>query len=50
MSDEATAFTERHSLLWDGTPDHGLDYISRPTAKGTENYFSSSVFHLLHVR
>ncbi|MFG1992112.1 RHS repeat-associated core domain-containing protein [Actinoplanes sp. NPDC048988] len=45
--DEATAFMEQNSLLWDGDAGHGLDYISRPTARGTEHYFSSKVFHLL---
>ena len=42
--DDATNFMEQNSLLWDGDASHGLDYISRPTAIGTENYFSSNVF------
>ncbi len=42
--DEATAFMERNSLLWGGDASHGLDYISRPTATGTEHYFSSDIF------
>jgi hypothetical protein len=45
--DEATAFMEQNSLLWDGDASHGLDYISRPTNRGTEHYFSSNVFDLL---
>jgi len=45
--DDATAFMERNSLLWDGNAGHGLDYISRPTARGTEHYFSSNIFHML---
>jgi hypothetical protein len=48
MSDDAaTSFMERYSLLWGGDASHGLDYISRPTARGTEHYFSSGIFHLL---
>src|SRR5262249_14647799 len=46
--DEATSFMEQYSLLWDGDASHGLDYITRPTARGTEHYFSSNIFHLLH--
>lgn len=49
MSDDAASgFMERSSLLWGGDANHGLDYISRPTARGTEHFFSSSVFHLLN--
>jgi hypothetical protein len=33
--------------LWDGDGIHGLDYITRPTARGTEHYFSFNIFHLL---
>lgn len=48
MSDDAaTEFMDRYSLLWDGDASHGLSYISRPTARGTEHFFSSEVFHLL---
>ncbi|MFI1104491.1 hypothetical protein [Streptomyces melanogenes] len=48
MSDDAaTEFMEKYSLLWDGKPTHGLSYITRPTAKGTENYFASTVFLML---
>ncbi|WP_240676743.1 ricin-type beta-trefoil lectin domain protein [Streptomyces sp. B27] len=48
MSDDAaTEFMGRYSLLWDGDASHGLSYISRPTARGTEHFFSSEVFHLL---
>ncbi|MCX4784253.1 RHS repeat domain-containing protein [Streptomyces sp. NBC_01264] len=48
MSDDAaTEFMGRYSLLWDGDASHGLSYISRPTARGTEHFFSSDVFHLL---
>ncbi|MET0494038.1 MAG: RHS repeat-associated core domain-containing protein [Actinoplanes sp.] len=51
MSDDAaTDFMEKHSQLWDGTPNHGLDYISRPTAKGTEHFFSSSIFQHLRFK
>ena len=46
--DDATSFMEQYSLLWDGDASHGLDYITRPTARGTENYFSSNIFHLLN--
>ncbi|MEV7365473.1 polymorphic toxin-type HINT domain-containing protein [Streptomyces sp. NPDC091299] len=46
--DEATSFMEQYSLLWDGDASHGLDYITRPTARGTEHYFSSNIFHLLN--
>jgi hypothetical protein len=48
MSDDAaTSFMERFSLLWDGDASHGLYYISRPTARGTEHYFSSGIFDVL---
>ncbi|MDG4765729.1 polymorphic toxin-type HINT domain-containing protein [Solwaraspora sp. WMMD406] len=48
MSDDAaTAFMEQNSLLWGGNAGHGLDYISRPTARGTEHFFSSGIFDLL---
>ena len=48
--DDASAFMEKNSLLWGGSSDHGLDYISRPVNEnlGTEHYFSSNVFHLLN--
>ena len=46
--DEATSFMERYSLLWDGDASHGLDYISRPTARGIEHFFSSDVFDMLN--
>ncbi|MGW1716720.1 ricin-type beta-trefoil lectin domain protein [Streptomyces sp. NPDC002156] len=45
--DEATDFMEKYSLLWDGDASHGLSYISRPTARGTEHFFSSNVFSFL---
>lgn len=38
---------ESYSLLWDGDASHGLDYITGPTARGVENYFSSNVFDML---
>jgi hypothetical protein len=48
MTDEAaTQFMEQNSLLWGGDASHGLEYISRPTARGVEHYFSSDIFHLL---
>ncbi|MFF4594178.1 RHS repeat-associated core domain-containing protein [Amycolatopsis sp. NPDC001319] len=42
--EEAGDFMSRNSLLWGGNSDHGLEYISRPTARGTEHYFSSGIF------
>jgi hypothetical protein len=45
--DAATTFMEQNSLLWGGNAGHGLGYISRPTARGTEHYFSSNVFEEL---
>jgi RHS repeat-associated protein len=47
LDDAATDFMEKYSLLWDGDASHGLDYISRPTARGVEHYFSSSIFDKL---
>ncbi|GAA3589342.1 hypothetical protein GCM10022198_11510 [Klugiella xanthotipulae] len=48
MSDEQSGgFMERYSQLWDGNPDHGLDYITRPTDSMTEHYFSSDVMGAL---
>lgn len=49
MSDEAAEeFMSMNSLLWGGSAGHdGLDYISRPTSKGTEHFFSSRVFGAL---
>ncbi|MFF8864508.1 DUF6531 domain-containing protein [Streptomyces sp. NPDC015139] len=46
--DEATAFADKHSLVWgEGTP-HGYDYVRAPTGMGQpENYFNKSIFHLL---
>ena len=43
----ADAWMERYSSLWGGTPDHGLQYITRNTAMGTEHYFSKSIIQLL---
>ena len=38
----------RYSQLWDGTPDHDLEYVQRGTNFGVEHFFHKSVFHLLH--
>lgn len=46
--DAATTFMEKYSLLWGGDARHGLEYITRPTARGTEHFFSSTVFR--HLR
>ncbi|WP_437678427.1 DUF6531 domain-containing protein [Sorangium sp. So ce131] len=48
LGDEAAeAWMSRYSRLFDGTPDHGLEYITRGTNLGTEHYFATSVYHLL---
>ncbi|WP_437735373.1 contractile injection system protein, VgrG/Pvc8 family [Sorangium sp. So ce1335] len=48
LGDEgAEAWMSRYSRLFDGTPDHGLEYITRGTNLGTEHYFATSVDHLL---
>lgn len=40
-------FMSKYSQLWDGTPNHGYDWVMRGTQFGQENYFSSSVFDML---
>ncbi|MEU4385346.1 RHS repeat-associated core domain-containing protein [Promicromonospora sp. NPDC023805] len=48
MTDRAAAeFVERHSSIYGDGARHGLGYISRPTSKGTEHFFSADVFNLL---
>ncbi len=38
------AFMSKFSQLWEGTPNHGLDYITRGTGRGVQHYFSPSAF------
>jgi hypothetical protein len=44
--DAAQAFVDRYSSLYGEGLGHSLDYISRPTARGTEHYFSPGVYSL----
>jgi hypothetical protein len=46
--DAATDFMNSYSLLWDGVPNHGYEYISRPTNMGSEHFFDASVFGRLN--
>ncbi len=45
---ETEEWLARYSLLWGGTPDHGLEYLQRGTQFGAEHFFARSVFHHLH--
>lgn len=42
-----SAFMQKYSSLWGGTPNHGYEYVTRGTNFGTEHFFSSSVFDKL---
>lgn len=42
-------FMKRYSKLWDGTPDHGYDYIIRDVNLGSEHFFDKSVFKHLRI-
>ncbi|MEP7289912.1 MAG: hypothetical protein ABI947_29555 [Chloroflexota bacterium] len=44
------AFLDRYSSLRNATPDHGYEYIIRGTQLGNENFFASSIFHLLSFK
>jgi hypothetical protein len=43
---DPSAFMEKFRQLWGGTPNHGLDYITRGTNFGTQHFFSPDAFGL----